>query len=77
MIQKPITTDPILDEIHRTRREISDRFGGDLHAILDDARKRQALSGRPIWSPGAANHAMQRSGGGDVSENGSSTPAAR
>jgi len=62
MIQKPTTTDPILDEIHRTRREISERFGGDLRAILDDARKRQAASGRPIWSPGAANQAMQPSG---------------
>jgi hypothetical protein len=77
MIQKPTTTDPILDEIHRTRREISERFGGDLRAILDDARKRQAASGRPVWSPGAANHAMQRSDGGDVSDNGKSTPAAR
>ena len=78
MIQKQTTTDPILDEIHRTRREISERFGGDLHAILDDARKRQAASGRPVWTtPGSANHAMQRSGGGDVSDNGESTPAAR
>jgi hypothetical protein len=76
MIQKQTTTDPVLDEIHRTRREISERFGGDLHAMLDDARERQAASGRPVWSPGAANHAMQRSGGGDVSD-GDSNPAAR
>lgn len=77
MIQKPITTDTVLDEIHRTRREISERFGGDLHAILDDARKRQAASGRPTWTPVAANHAMRQSGGGDVSGSGGSTPAAR
>ena len=77
MIQKRTTTDPVLDEIHRARREISDRFGGDLHAILDDARKRQAASRRPVWAPGSANQAMQRSGGGEVSENGESTPAAR
>ena len=77
MIEKPTTTDPILDEIHRTRREISERFGGDLHAMLEDARKRQAASGRPTWSPGSANHAMQRGGGGDVSDDGESTPAAR
>jgi len=62
MIQKQSTTDPVLDEIHRTRREISERFGGDFHAILDDARKRQAASGRPVWSPGAANNPMQPSG---------------
>lgn len=76
MIQKQPTTDPVLDEIHQTRREISERFGGDLHAILEDARKRQAASGRPVWSPGSASHAMQRSGGGDVSDDGQSTPAA-
>jgi hypothetical protein len=62
MIQKQIAADPVLDEIHRTRREISERFGGDLHAILDDARKRQAASRRPVWSPGAANHPMHGSG---------------
>lgn len=52
MIQKQeMTTDPILDEIHQTRREISDRFGGDFTAMLDDARRRQEASGRPIWRP--------------------------
>jgi len=65
MIQKQTAADSVLDEIHRTRREISERFGGDLHAILDDARKRQAASGRPIWSSGSANHPMR--GSGDVS----------
>lgn len=46
-----LTSDPILDEIHRTRREISDRFGGDFRAMLDDARQRQEASGRPVWQP--------------------------
>jgi len=50
MIQKP-TTDPIIEEIHRTRREMSERFGGDFVAMLDDARRRQEASGRPIWKP--------------------------
>ena len=50
MIQK-LTIDPVLDEIHRTRREMSDRFGGDFAAMLDDARRRQEASGRPIWKP--------------------------
>jgi hypothetical protein len=48
---KKTTTDPIIDEIHRTRREMSDRFGGDFCAMLDDARQRQLASGRPIWQP--------------------------
>ena len=50
MIKKPMT-DPIIDEIHRTRREMSERFGGDFVAMLDDARRRQEASGRPIWQP--------------------------
>lgn len=76
MIQKLMTTDPVIDEIHRTRREISDRFGGDLHAMLADARKRQAESGRPVWSPELANQALHASGSSSVSGNGSSNPAA-
>ena len=60
MIQKPTTADPVIDEIHRVRREISDRFGGDLLAIVEDARKRQAASGHPIWSPDATNHDRDR-----------------
>lgn len=50
MIKKPVN-DSIIDEIHRTRRQMSDRFGGDFVAMLDDARRRQAESGRPIWQP--------------------------
>ena len=50
MIKKPMT-DPIFDEIHRTHREMSNRFGGDFVAMLDDARCRQLASGQPIWQP--------------------------
>ena len=64
MAQKTKTTDSILDEIHRIRREISQRFGGDMKAILADARQRQEASGRPIWSPQTANKTTHGSGGG-------------
>ena len=47
MIQK--TTESPIEEIHRTRREISDRFGGDVVAIAEDAARRQAASDRPVW----------------------------
>ena len=77
MIQKLTTTDPVIDEIHRTRRENSDRFGGDLHAILADARKRQAAAGHPVWSPELANiKPMHPSGGGTVADNSETSPAA-
>jgi hypothetical protein len=50
MIQK-LKTDSVIAEIHRTRREISERFKGNLVAIAEDAARRQAASGRPIWRP--------------------------
>lgn len=46
--------DPIIEEIHQTRRDIFDKFDGDITEMLDDARQRQAASGRPIWR-GKAN----------------------
>jgi hypothetical protein len=49
MIQK--RTESTIDEIHRTRRDISDRFGGDILAIAEDAARRQAASNRPVWQP--------------------------
>ena len=60
MIQKP-ETDPVIDEIHAVRREISERFGGDVRAIAADANARMLASGCPIWQP-AGNHPMQPSG---------------
>lgn len=76
MIQKSTIETPI-EEIHRIRREISDRFGGDINAIAADADRRAQASGRPIWRGKTTNQTMLRSGGGDVSGNGESTPAAR
>lgn len=42
-------SDPIIDEIHRTRERLAEKFGGDIQAILADARQRMAASGQPIW----------------------------
>lgn len=69
--------DPIIEEIHETRREIAKRFNFDIAKISEDARRRQMLEGRPVWQPESANQTMQRSGGGDASGNGESTPGAR
>lgn len=55
MTRKP--TESPIDEIHRIRREISDRFGGDLVAIAEDAARRQAASNRPVWRPKTTNEA--------------------
>lgn len=45
------TTDPTIADIHQIRREISDRFRGDVFAIAEDAARRQAASNRPVWIP--------------------------
>jgi hypothetical protein len=68
--------DPIIEEIHETRREIGKRFDFDIAKISEDARRRQMLEGRPVWQPELANKTMHSSGGESLSNDGSSTPAA-
>lgn len=53
MMQKA-KTESLIDEIHRIRQEISERFDGNISAIAEDAVRRQAASDRPMWQPGAA-----------------------
>ncbi len=43
--------DPIVEEIHQARRDYADKFNGSFKLMLDDARRRQEASGRPIWRP--------------------------
>ncbi len=54
--------DPILEEIHQTRQRISEKFGGDIDAILDDARQRQAASGHPTWKRPITDQTSSRTG---------------
>ena len=58
MIQKTTNRDTIIDEIHRTRQLIAEKFGGDIAAILEDARKRQEASGSAIWQGPSSNKAV-------------------
>jgi len=67
--------DTIVEEIHRTRRRMADKFGGDIAAILEDARKRQAASGRPVWQGPASNEVMHPTGGSGASSVDDSPPA--
>ncbi len=41
--------DSMIDAIHRVREQMAAKIGGDLNAILEDARKRQEASGRAVW----------------------------
>ena len=62
MIQKKTNIDTTIAEIHRTRQRMADKFGGDIVAILEDARKRQAESGRPVWQGPSSNKGNQLTG---------------
>jgi hypothetical protein len=59
MSQKKNNSDTTIQEIHRTRKQMADKFGGDIAAILEDARKRQAASGRPLWQGRSSNKGTQ------------------
>lgn len=59
MTEKSPERDAIVDEIHLTRRRIAEKFGGDITAILDDARKRQEASGRPVWQAPAKAQSLE------------------
>ena len=62
MIQTNSNRDTIIEEIHRTRQRMAEKFGGNIAAILEDARKRQAASGRPVWKGPSSNKATDPSG---------------
>ena len=44
-----MTRNPILDELHATRRKMLSDYNGDTAAYLRDAQERLEASGRPIW----------------------------
>ncbi|MBK5969937.1 MULTISPECIES: hypothetical protein [Thiorhodovibrio] len=43
-----MATNSILNELHAIRREYAERFNQDLHAICDDARRKQGQNGRRV-----------------------------
>lgn len=69
--------DTTIADIHKTRQRISDAFGGDIHAITEDARKRQEQSGRRTVSYAeTSNKATDPSGGSGDQPMHDSSPAA-
>ena len=56
----------IIRDLHRLRESIVDSFGGDLHALTEDARRRQELSGRPIWRRAESVSKADHSNDGDT-----------
>ena len=53
--------DTVIEELHKVRREISDRFHGDIDAIAQDAARRLAESGRTVWVRGGQTDRPARS----------------
>jgi len=70
-------TNPITQQIRETRHRLAAKFNNDLDRIVDDLQRQQRESGRHYVdrSKQATSHAMQRSGRGDVCDDGESTPA--
>jgi hypothetical protein len=52
-------SDSVIEQIHQTREEISERFGGSIAAIAEDAAKRQLESKRLIWKSDKPNTVLQ------------------
>ena len=42
--------DPIVDEIHKSRKEYAEKFDFDIDAIFEDLRRKQRQSSRKIVS---------------------------
>jgi hypothetical protein len=58
VIQNNNDRDTTIDEIHQTRERMAEKFGGDVAAIIQDAQKRQAASGRAVWHRAVTNKAL-------------------
>jgi len=54
--------DPIVEEIHKGRREHAAKFGFDLKKIVDDLKARQTHSGHPIADREPKRIARDRAG---------------
>lgn len=76
-----MTTPNPIEEIKAIRHRLGADAGFDIHRIFAELRNVRSSSERSyVDLPPrrvAANHAMQRRVGGDVSDGGESTPAAR
>ena len=66
MTHNPSNGDSTIRDIHAIREQISDKFDGDMAAILEDARQRQQASGRRILQRGELSNkaAPTRDGSG-------------
>jgi hypothetical protein len=77
MTLNPSHSDSTIRDIHAIREQLSDKFDGDIAAILEDARQRQQASGRRILQRGElSNKAVLPQDESDVSPVDSPLPVA-
>ncbi len=69
MTQQKNDRDTVVEEIHRTRGRMAEKFGGNINAILEDARKRQEALGRPVWHGPSRNKPVNVSPGRSAGSN--------
>ena len=57
-----MSTDPIVDKLHRQRAEEMERFKFDFEAFCRDLKEREKLSAAPLLPPpdSPPNHTVQR-----------------
>jgi hypothetical protein len=60
MTQKASKRDTTIEDIHRERQSMAEKFGGDIAAILGDARIRQKASGRTVWQGPSSKDTLTR-----------------
>ena len=60
---REVGADRTVAEIHETRREISQRFAGDVYAIHEDARRRLAESCRRVLRPSGSGRKSDNASG--------------
>jgi hypothetical protein len=70
-----MTDDPILDELHKTRRRLLAESGGTLERLAADLQKRQRESGRTILKTQRTTDCTE--GADSAVTDGTSSPAAR
>ena len=70
-----MTKDPILDELHETRRRLLAEAGGTLEGLVADIQKRQRESGRKILATRRTKDSTEAAD--NVVADGESSPATR
>jgi hypothetical protein len=51
--------DTTIDDIHRTRERMAEKFDANISDILKDAEERQRASDRPIWRAASTDNAAE------------------